>query len=218
MKDAALSNRGRAATGAARDRRRAELLDAADAVVRRRGPAASMDEIAAEASITKPILYRHFGDKGGLYRALAERYVEALMQELRSALAADPDPYRRLRATVDTYLAFIEREAEAYDFLVRRAAAERPETRRTLAGFVRQVADEVAAVMRGDLPRFGVDPGRAETWAFGIVGMVHLAGDRWMERRDQPRAELVDALCTLIWGGLSSLASAPGPARPRPEG
>ena len=33
-----------------------------------------MNVIAAEAGITKPILYRHFGDKGGLYRALAERH------------------------------------------------------------------------------------------------------------------------------------------------
>ncbi|MGH2819151.1 MAG: helix-turn-helix domain-containing protein, partial [Actinomycetota bacterium] len=46
-----------------------DLLDAADNVVRRDGPEASMQKIAAEAGITKPILYRQFGDKGGLYRA-----------------------------------------------------------------------------------------------------------------------------------------------------
>lgn len=46
------------------DRRRRELLEAADRVVLRDGPQASMNAIAAEAGITKPILYRHFGDKG----------------------------------------------------------------------------------------------------------------------------------------------------------
>ncbi|MFC7511784.1 TetR/AcrR family transcriptional regulator [Streptomyces thermocarboxydus] len=45
------------------DRRRRELLEAADRVVLRDGPGASMNAIAAEAGITKPILYRHFGDK-----------------------------------------------------------------------------------------------------------------------------------------------------------
>ena len=61
------------------DRRRRELLEAADRVVLRDGPGASMNAIAAEAGITKPILYRHFGDKGGLYAALAKRHTDALL-------------------------------------------------------------------------------------------------------------------------------------------
>ena len=72
----------------ARRLRRHQLLDAADRVIRRRGAGASMDEIATEAGISKPILYRHFGDKDGLHRALAERYVEALLSELRAARVA----------------------------------------------------------------------------------------------------------------------------------
>ncbi|MBI0378905.1 helix-turn-helix transcriptional regulator, partial [Streptomyces albiflaviniger] len=66
--------------------RRKELLEAADRVVLRDGPEASMNAIAAEAGITKPILYRHFGDKGGLYRALAKRHTDALLASLRAAL------------------------------------------------------------------------------------------------------------------------------------
>ena len=72
----------------ARRRRREELLDAADRVISRLGPQASMDEIASEAGITKPILYRHFGDKDGLHQALAARYVDALMSALRAAEAS----------------------------------------------------------------------------------------------------------------------------------
>lgn len=70
------------------DRRRRELLEAADRVVLRDGPQASMNAIAAEAGITKPILYRHFGDKGGLYAALAMRHTDALLDSLRAALDA----------------------------------------------------------------------------------------------------------------------------------
>ena len=73
----------------------AELLEAADRVVLRDGPGASMNAIAAEAGITKPILYRHFGDKGGLYRALAVRHTDALLAALRAALDA---PARAPRA------------------------------------------------------------------------------------------------------------------------
>lgn len=67
-------------------RRRRELLDAADRVVLRDGPGASMNAIAAEAGITKPILYRHFGDKGGLYSALAKRHTDALLASLLSLI------------------------------------------------------------------------------------------------------------------------------------
>ncbi len=70
------------------EQRRRELLEAADRVVLRDGPQASMNAIAAEAGITKPILYRHFGDKGGLYSALAKRHTDALLAALRAALDA----------------------------------------------------------------------------------------------------------------------------------
>jgi len=44
-----------------------------------------MASIAAEAGISKPILYRHFGDKSGLYQAVAERHTRALMDAVRTA-------------------------------------------------------------------------------------------------------------------------------------
>lgn len=72
------------------DRRRRELLEAADRVVLRDGPSASMNAIAAEAGITKPILYRHFGDKSGLYAALAKRHTDALLGALRAASTHRP--------------------------------------------------------------------------------------------------------------------------------
>jgi len=196
---------------ARREARRLELLDAADRVVRRDGPAASMDRIAAEAGIAKPILYRYFGDKGGLYQALAQRYVAAIIEELRAAWATRDDPRALIAATIDSYLAFIEREQEAYRFLMHRAVTERPEPQETVGEFIRQVANEVALVLGEELRRFGLDSGAAEPWAHGIVGMIHLAGDRWLEHRTMPRATLVEYLVGLLWSGFSGLA-APAPA------
>src|SRR3954451_18952970 len=83
-----------------RPSKRDELLAAADRVVQREGSAATMNLIAAEAGITKPILYRHFGDKVGLYRALADRHIELLLDRLREALATRGGLRARTRATV----------------------------------------------------------------------------------------------------------------------
>ena len=183
--------------------RREELLEAADRVVRRDGPATSMNDIAREAGITKPILYKHFGDKGGLYQALAERYVRSLLDELRSALGAETEPQARIRRTIDAYLAFVEREQEIYNFLMHRAVTERPEARATVADFIRQLASELSIVLGDELRRAGLDPVGAEPWAHGIVGMVQLSGDRWLEQRSMSRETLVDYLERLIWNGLS---------------
>src|SRR3954467_6722372 len=89
----------------ARPSKRDELLAAADRVVQREGSAATMNLIAAEAGITKPILFRRFGDKVGLSLALADRHIELLLDRLRKALTTRGGLRARSRATVDAYLA-----------------------------------------------------------------------------------------------------------------
>lgn len=174
-----------------------------------------MDGIAAEAGIAKPILYRHFGDKGGLYQALAERYTRALMEELRATLERVSDPRERIAATIDTYLAFVEREVEAYRFLVNRAMVERPEAQATVADFVKQVASEIAVAMREGLLSSGLDAGGAEPWAHGIVGMVQLAGDWWIADRSMARERVVEYLTSLLWGGFLEMARSSQPPEMR---
>ena len=187
--------------------RKDELLEAADRVVRRDGPNTSMNDIAREAGITKPILYKHFGDKGGLYQALAERYVRQLLEELRTAYQTETEPRLRVRTTIDSYLAFVEAEHEVYNFLMHRAVNERPEAQATVADFIRQLAAELSIVLGDELRKLGLDSGGAEPWAHGIVGMVQLAGDRWLETKTMTRTALVDYLESLVWNGLGGTAA-----------
>jgi AcrR family transcriptional regulator len=182
--------------------RRASLLEAADRVVQRDGPDASMNVIAAEAGITKPILYRHFGDKGGLYRALAARHIEDLLARLRAALLTRGGLEARTRATVDAYLASIEERPQVYRFLVRRAAVEEPGVRGEVEGFVRRFGDELANGIRHEPALGEVDPMRALVWAHGIAGMVQAVGDWWLDQRDVPRDAVVDELTSLLVAGF----------------
>ena len=183
--------------------RRAELLEAAVRAIRQTGPNVSMDAIAAEAGVTKPIIYRHFGDRVGLANALADEFGAQLVAELDAALTKDLPPDQLLAATIDAYLAFVERDPNLYSFLVGRLGA--PVGTEAANGLVAQVGQRVALVLGEQLRAVGVDSGPAEPWAFGIVGLVHLAGDWWLERRTVTRARLVQDLTTLLWGGLGSL-------------
>ncbi|HYI46517.1 MAG TPA: TetR/AcrR family transcriptional regulator [Actinomycetota bacterium] len=191
------------ATGEQRAGRRQELLDAAHRVIRRDGPTASMDDVAAEAGITKPILYRHFGNKGGLYKALAERYVWALLTERRRIVQDQTDPHLRLRATIDAYLAFVEQDPQVYRFLAQHAFYERPEAQAALTDYIRTLAGDVAAELDEGLKRAGGNRAAAQPWAFGIIGLVQMATDWWLEDRSMSRAEFVDHLTNLLWTGMS---------------
>jgi AcrR family transcriptional regulator len=204
--------------------RRRELLEAADRVVLRDGPGASMNAIAAEAGITKPILYRHFGDKGGLYRALGERHTDALLAALRAALDAPTGRRERVEATLDTYLAAIEAHPQVYRFLMHPADspdqaadpaagpaaddAQAPDgsfdVGRHSAPLLRRLGEELAQVI---VERIDLGPDSellARSWGHGIVGMMHAAGDWWLRERPCSRAELVRGLADLLWGRLAA--------------
>ncbi|GAA2067488.1 TetR family transcriptional regulator [Streptomyces albiaxialis] len=193
----------------AAERRRQELLEAADKVVLRDGPGASMNAIAAEAGITKPILYRHFGDKGGLYRALAVRHTDALLDALRAALDAPRDRRERVEATLDTYLAAIEARPQVYRFLMH-PAEDSPASERGFdvgqhsAPLLRRLGEELAKVIAERVDLGPESEELARVWGHGIVGMMHAAGDWWLRDRPCDRATLVRHLADLLWGRLAA--------------
>src|SRR5688500_9195408 len=160
-----------------RQARRDELLDAAVDAIRRHGPQVSMEDLARAAGVTKPILYRHFGHRDGLTTALATRFALGLEETLTTAMSTGSDPRETLAKTIDAYLAFVERDPEVYQFLVRRLVATDTDSDLTVGNFLRQVGNQVALVLGEQLRAANLDSGGAEPLAHGIVGMVHAAGD-----------------------------------------
>ena len=75
--------------GSLRESRRETFVDAAIAVVRRDGRGASMEAVAREAGVTKPILYRVFEDRDALVRAVGDRFAAELGRVLDAALSAE---------------------------------------------------------------------------------------------------------------------------------
>jgi AcrR family transcriptional regulator len=189
-------------------RRRRALLEAADRIISREGPDASMASIAAEAGITKPILYRHFGDKSGLYRALAERHTRVLMDAVRTAFLRPGDMRARSSAAVDTYLSAIAANRHLYRFLVHRAGAEDKATHSAMGTHIRGLGGELAEILlaEGRLR----DPVRAHVWGHATVGMVQAAGEWWLDHPGIPREEVVGGIVELILDGLPIVPAAEG--------
>src|SRR5690348_11070274 len=84
---------GRSARWAAhRAARRTELIDAAIKAVSRHGATVGMDQIAAVAKTSKPVIYRYFTDKDDLYRAITQRVVGQVLDTLATVLEGKPEP------------------------------------------------------------------------------------------------------------------------------
>lgn len=194
------------ARDARRAERRAQLLDAAVDAIRHTGPAVTMEQLAAAGGVTKPILYRHFGDRDGLISAIAERFASDLLTSVTEPLVADAGPKELLQSTVDGYVRFIEREPNLYRFMLQRVP-ERRDGFAQVASLVELIAKQVALVAGEQLRAAGRDSGAAVPWAYGIVGLVHQAGDWWVDDQTMSRETLVSYLVSLLWDGLGAAAA-----------
>ncbi|MEV5890310.1 TetR/AcrR family transcriptional regulator [Nonomuraea fuscirosea] len=197
------------------DRRRA-LLDAADRVIMKEGPEVSMAAIAAEAGVTKPILYRHFGDKRGLYQALADRHVGTVIGRLRPEFGqAGADLRGRAGAAIGVYLDLVSANLNLYRFLFHRASAEDTRVRSHMTSLVRGLGEELGAMLAAE--RVVPDPVRAQVLGHAFVGMVQATGDWWLEHPEVERAQvvkgLVDVIAATIAPGAASRPAAAGGGR-----
>lgn len=193
-----------------RTQRREELVRAALQAIRRHGPDVAMEDVAAQAGVSKPILYRYFQDKGDLYMAISEHATRLLRAALLTSMDGSRDPWELLRLMIDTYLTFIAEDPELYRFVVRRSFPGRPVQRDPVTTNSELIAGALTTIFTDRLRELGIDPGGAATWAHAGVGMVQAAGDWWLERRTLPRATVRDYLVMMAWGALTGILQGGG--------
>src|SRR6516225_12549 len=105
-----------------RARRRRAFVDAALRVLEVQGPDLPMDAVAAEAGVTKPVLYRYFHDKSALVDALGERGSEILLDRLLPAIRAGVPALSRVRDAVGASFAVIDEHPNMYWLLAQSKA------------------------------------------------------------------------------------------------
>ena len=199
-----------------REERRSALVDATIRAIRRHGASVGLDDIAAEAGTSKTVIYRHFDDRAGLYRAVAARIDQRVVGDIGAALAANDaaggDVRTLIASMVEAYLALVESDTEVYRFVVNRPLVDRPLPDDPVGGTVAHVTDQLTGLLLRSLETSATDPGRARTWAIAIIGSVQAVADDWLtSTRRSPRHEVVAALTDLAWDGLGSALARGGP-------
>jgi AcrR family transcriptional regulator len=189
--------------------RREEFVEAALRALAAHGPELGMEHVAAEAGVTKPVLYRHFTDKADLIIALGHRGTELLFERLIPAMNIEEAPIPRIRKSLDAFFSVIEEFPNLYRLLVRRSLGEAPDA--DVVAEDKEVIAAALATLLGDYLRaFQLDSGAAEPWAYGIVGMVQNVGEWWLERKTMARDAVVEYLTQVIWAAIDGILRANG--------
>jgi AcrR family transcriptional regulator len=174
-----------------RARREQLILDVAGGAFAREGyHSASMDEIAEQAGVSKPMLYAYFNSKEGLYLAYIERAGGELLERLESAAPRDAQPASALRARITEFLSFVEEHGDGWKVLFREVGSTRP-----FADQVAQLRERIAGTIRrmieGGVPSCaGYPPSAADAIAHALVGAGESLANWWLDHPDVPRDQV----------------------------
>ncbi|MFI6508686.1 TetR family transcriptional regulator [Streptosporangium sp. NPDC050855] len=166
----------------------------------------SVEEIAATANVSKPVVYEHFGGKEGVYAVVVDREMQKLLGMVTEALSASHSLIKLERAAL-ALLAYVEENSEGFRILVRDSHAASGTG--TFASLINDIASQVEDVMVDEFAERGYEPTLAPMYAQMLVGMVALTGQWWLDVRTPPRQEVAAHLVNLAWNGLTGLAAAP---------
>jgi AcrR family transcriptional regulator len=179
--------------------RRALIVEAAGRMFGHQGyDATRLDDIAAAAGVTKPILYRHFDSKRALYLALLERHRDDLGR-FAALFPAQGSLDERIRTVVEIWLDYVEAHSYAWRMLFRDTGGgtEVRDFRLEVHARARTVLAEIISGLReARIPRRELEP-LAELLSMGMAALVLW----WIESPGIPRQAVVDAI-TRVWVGV----------------
>jgi AcrR family transcriptional regulator len=187
--------------------RREQLLDVGRTLFAERGfEATSIEEVAARAGVSKPVVYEHFGGKEGLYAVVVDREMRRLLDQITGALTAG-HPRELLEQAALALLTYIETQTDGFRILVR----DSPVTSATgnFSSLIGDIATQVEHILAAEFKGRGFDTKLASLYSHALVGMVALTGQWWLDARKPRKNEVAAHLVNLAWNGLSHLENKP---------
>ena len=185
------------------DERRRQRLDlGARRFARHAYDELSMAEIARAAGISKALLYHYFPSKQAYFAATLEQAAAELSETTRPD--SELPPVEQLAASLDAYLSWIERNADAYSKLIQSVGA---------VAEVREIVERVRSAT-ADRILAGIAPGRAPSPALraavrGWLWFMDGAVLDWLEHRDMDRARLHGLLLGTLLGAVTAAGGTP---------
>ncbi|WP_223162706.1 TetR/AcrR family transcriptional regulator [Nocardioides antri] len=193
--------------------RRERILDAAIDLVARDGGAVAVRDIADAAQVPRSVVYRIFRDRDDLDEQLRTEIVVRLMDVMAPKLAPSGTVHEALTDAVTTYVDWVAGHPLLHQFLGTGSTKRRTTGSRVVTGTRTAIARHLTTLLQTAAAKTGADPTVAEPVAFGVVGLIDGAVNRWVHTDPAERAA-VDVLASLltesVWAVLQSQATGLG--------
>ncbi|TWV40344.1 TetR/AcrR family transcriptional regulator [Streptomyces misionensis] len=205
-----------------RAERERQMLDAAVEIIGRHGyTAASMDDIAELAGVSKPLVYLYLNSKDDLFTACIRREAAALTRAVRAAVRPDLPAERQLWDGVQAFFTYTAEHPDGWTVLHLQArthgpkfAAEADAMRAEMAAFVTRL---IASAARESHPACDLPAHEVAGLATALIGSAETLAD-WANTTDGvTAAHAATTLMNFAWSGLGNLMTgnhwtAPDPA------
>ncbi len=189
--------------------RREQLVTVGRSLFAHKGyDATSVEEVAAKAGVSKPIVYEHFGGKEGLYAVIVDRETDHLLRVLEDALH---DVHQHPRVLVEkaalAFLTYIEENEDGFQILVRDSPAT--QTSGTYSALLVDVANQVEDLLVKHMRAQKYTSLYAAMYAQMLVGIVSYTGQWWLEASRPSKEVVASHIVNLAWNGLRGLEASP---------
>ncbi|MDO8211308.1 TetR/AcrR family transcriptional regulator [Conexibacter sp. CPCC 206217] len=196
-----------------RAERELQLLDIAHGCFAERGyGAVTMDEVAAQAGVTKPLLYAYFGNKERLYRACMERAGEAMLAAVGAAVASASGPAEALRDGLKAFFAFVDGDRDAWRVLFDETLPAGGELGRSVADYRARLVALVAQTQLALIPAPNRERAATEVEALSnaLLGAAEGLARWWLRTGAMPPRDAAELLVATVEPGLQARAALSG--------
>ncbi|MEW2441256.1 TetR/AcrR family transcriptional regulator [Micromonospora marina] len=187
--------------------REQQMLDAAVKVFSRQGfHAASMDEIADDAGISKPMVYAYLGTKEELFIACLHRESTRMMEAIAGAAAPDLPADERLWRGLRAFFGFVGAHRDGWAVLYRQARGSQPFAAE-LAAMRGRLVEVVAGMLDHALRASGREIGATdlEVVAYGLVGASESLADWLADHPEADAGKTATRMMNVAWLGADQL-------------
>jgi len=182
--------------------RRDQLLAVALGVFSRQGfHAASMNEIAEAAGVTKPVLYQHFASKRQLYRELLDEVATTMLTMITDAAKRATSPREEVELGFRAYFGFVADNTASFLLLFGSGARRDEEFAAAVRQLEMRIADTIAPLIAAD-----IEPQHRRIVAHAILGIAEATSRLWVEEGMKGNIDLLASeVADLTWAGLRGI-------------